>query len=755
MIGSVRWRMLRGKLELRKRNLVSRFLALTPGSQLGCFQNHNPRSVGEFRICSIANGRYLINKKLSKDIKDPPSRFSLGTLTAQYADLLQGCADRRDVAEGKAVHADIIRVGLESNRFLANHLVHMYGKCGSLQDARAVFDSICDPNVYSWTSMIGAYAHHGYGNEALNLFRQMQNACVRPDKVTLVTALNACCNQEAKKEGVLIHSQVMESGLESDIVVACGLLNMYRRCGSLEDVWGIFTKMHERDVIVWNVMIAACIEHEHSKQAVQLFGQMQLEGTIPNQITFIGILGTFSAPDDVAEGALLHAHIAKAGYEEDVFVGTALVNMYGKCGSLEDSRYVFDRMPEKNVVSWNAMLSVYAQSGNDREVLHLFEQMQKDMKPDKVTFLNVLDAYGNLSALRYGKHIHSLIEAGKLQTDLTIGNALISMYAKCGSVENARKVFDSMIERDVISWNTMIAAYGQHGYGEEALQLFRSMQKSHVLPSKITFVNILSACSHAGLLDEGHKIFSSMSADYGLPPALEHYGCMVDLLGRLGQLDEAENILKQMPFPADSLVYMTLLGACRLHGDVERGKRVAEHLFQIDARKSAPYVVLSNIYAATGRWDDVYRVRQKMIDRGVKKEPGCSSIVVKNRVHDFVVGKSSHPRFRDIFVELETLTRKMKRLGYVPDTQLVLHDIEGEQKEHLLSHHSEKLAVTFGIINTPPQTPIQVVKNLRVCEDCHNAVKFISVITRREIVLRDTHRFHRFKDGMCSCGNFW
>jgi pentatricopeptide repeat protein len=329
------------------------------------------------------------------------------------------------------------------------------------------------------------------------------------------------------------------------------------------------------------------------------------------------------------------------------------------------------------------------------------------------------------------------------------------MYSKCGSIEDAFQTFDVMSERNVISWNAMIAGCAQHGCGKEALKLFAQMPQAGIEPDHISFVSALSACSHSGLVDEGLQLFDSMCRDYCIAPREVHYACMIDLLGRAGRLDEARDFMKTIPFAPDAYVWGALLGACRLYGNIDLGKHAAECLFQLEPHNAAKYVLLSNIYAAAGRWDDVAKVRKIMKDRGVQKQPGCSWIEVKNKVHTFMVEDKSHPQTEEIYSTLEELARQMEAAGYVPDTNFVLHDVEMEQKEHSLYHHSEKLAIAFGLISTLPGLPVRIIKNLRVCGDCHTATKFISKIVEREIIIRDANRFHHFKDGLCSCGDYW
>lgn len=416
----------------------------------------------------------------------------------------------------------------------------------------------------------------------------------------------------------------------------------------------------------------------------------------------------------------------------------------------------FDKIPEKNVVPWNTMISGYIQYGFAEEGLRLFSQMQQGgMKQDSYTYSSVLSACANLAALGYGKHIHSHIIKNGFESHMSVNNALVTMYSKCGTIDNAYQIFNKMADRNKITFNAMIIGYAQHGCGKEVLQLLEQMLEAGINPDHITFIGVLSACSHAGLVDEGFLYFDAMSQYHGITPTMDHYACMIDLLGRAGQFNKAEDFMNCMPFEPDAKVWGALLGACSMHGNIALGKRAAEYLIQFEPQNDATYILLSNIYASAGMWDDVAMVRKTMEDTGLKKKVAYSWIEIKNRVHTFMVKDKSHQQTVEIYATLEGLDKHMKEEGYFPDTKLVLHDVSVEDKEQILCHHSEKLAIAFGLINTPAGTLIRIMKNLRMCSDCHIATKFICKIVGRKIIVRDANRFHHFKDGLCSCGDYW
>eukprot|EP01018_Ginkgo_biloba_P024429 Gb_13303 [translate_table: standard] len=670
--------------------------------------------------------------------------------------LLSACAHLGALQQGNWIHNRLIKSGLDSNVFVGTSLIDMYAKHGSVEHACRVFDRMSERTVVSWNAMIAGYAQNGYANEALSIFNKMQLADLKLNSVTVVAALLACAHSGAVQQGKLIHSYIMRSGFESNVFVGNALIDMYAKCGNIENARHVFDEMSRRDVVSWTAMISGYVQNGHDNEALAHFHRMQLAGVMPDLVTLVSVLSTCARLRALQQGKWVHDCIIRSGIEADVFVGNALVDMYAKCASIDFARQLFNKMTKRNVVSWSAMIAGYAQNGHAKEALTVFNQMQlADMKPNSITMVSVLSSYAQLGALQQGKWIHDYIIRSGFESDVFVGTALIDMYAKCGSIEIARQMFDKMSKRNVVSWNAMIAGYGMHGHGEEALQIFLKMQQACIEPNYITFISVLSACSHAGLVDEGWQYFNSITRDYCIKPRVKHYACMVDLLGRAGRLDEAQDFIKRMPLEPDAGVWGALLGACRIHCNIELGERVAECLFNLQPENAGYYVLLSNIYAAAGRWDDVAKMRTLMKDRGLNKKAGCSLIEVNGKIHAFLVGDRSHPQSEKIYAMLETLSRQMKNAGYVPHTNFVLHDVEEEVKKHMLYSHSEKLAIAFGLISTSPGTPIWITKNLRVCVDCHIATKFISKIVKRKIIVRDANRFHHFKDGLCSCGDYW
>eukprot|EP01018_Ginkgo_biloba_P037421 Gb_09407 [translate_table: standard] len=673
-----------------------------------------------------------------------------------FPSVLKACGSLLALQEGKEIHCDIVRIGFESDVFVGTALIDMYAKCGSIENARHVFDKMSRRDAVLWNAMITGYAQSEHPDETLVLFRQMQLADVKPNSVTMVIVLLACAHVEALQNGEQIHNYIIKNGYELNVFVGTSLIELYAKFGKIEDACLVFDKMSERSVVPWNAMIATYAHNGYPSDALKLFHQMQMAGMKLDSITVVSILSACAQLGALQQGKCIHDYTIRNYFELDVFVATALVDMYAKCGTTNVARHLFDKMSKRNVVSWSAMIGGYAHNGHANEALALFNQMQLEtVKPNSVTMVSVLLACALLGALQQGKGLHGYIIKSGFDLDVFVGNTLVDMYAKCGSIELARQSFNKMLTRNLASWNAIIAGYRMHGHAEDVLALFAQMQQTGMKPNHITFLCVLSACSHAGLVDEGWHHFDCMTQDYGIVPMVKHYACMVDLLGRAGRLDGAHDFIKKMPIEPDASVWGALLGACRIHCNIDLGERVAECLFNLEPGNAGFYVLLSNIYAAAERWDDVAKVRTMMKDRGVKKTPGWSLIEVNNKVHTFLVGDRSHPQSEKIYATLETLAGKMKEAGHVPDMNFVLHDVEEEVKEQILCSHSEKLAIAFGLISTSPGTSLRIMKNLRVCGDCHSVTKFISKIVGREIIVRDANRFHHFKDGLCSCGDYW
>ncbi|XP_057843036.1 pentatricopeptide repeat-containing protein At4g02750 [Cryptomeria japonica] len=629
-----------------------------------------------------------------------------------------------------------------------NAMLTGYAQNGALNEALRIFNEMPRRDVVSWNAMIAGYAQNGRVETALETFKQMQLAGLKPNPATFASILSTCAKMGALKQGMEIHRSIVESGFFSDVVVASALVDMYAKCGIIHKAQKLFDKISQRNVISWNAMIAAYLQNGVFDEALKLFKAMPQRDVVSWNAMIAGF-----AQNGVLDEAL---QLFKEMPQRNVVSWTTMIAGCAQNGILDEAFRIFNEMPQRDVVSWNAMIAGYAQNGLVERALDTFKQMQlAGFEPDEFTFGSILPACAKMGALEQGMAIHKSIIVNGLLSDVVVASALVDMYAKCGSIKKARELFDKMSQRHAVSWNAMIAGYAMHGFHKDALNLFELMKNSGTYPNHVSFVCVLFACNHGGLVDIGCKYFNDINGSYCIMPTIDHYACMVDLLGRAGYLEQASNFIIKMAIKPAVVVWMSLLGSCRSHKNTVLGEFTATLLFELDPKNASPYILLSNIYAEMGKWDDVRKVRRLMKDKGTKKIPGCSWIEVHKMVHVFCAGDRSHPQTQEIYAKLENLSLEMKAAGYFPDSEQLLNDVEEEEKELFLGHHSEKLAIAFGLLNTSPGTTITVVKNLRVCVDCHTVVKFISKIVAREVVVRDANRFHHFKQGQCTCGDYW
>eukprot|EP01018_Ginkgo_biloba_P018926 Gb_05127 [translate_table: standard] len=569
---------------------------------------------------------------------------SLGLKPNEFtiASVLGACSSQLALEQAKQVHAHIINTGYVSNVFLGSALVDIYAKCGNLEDARNVFDEMPERNDVSWNVMIARYARLGHFQEALKLFSQMQQEGMKAAKFTFANVLTVCACLSALLHGKQLHAHIVRTGFESNVIVGSALVDMYAKCGNIEDARHIFNALPERDVVSWtamvggyikcgrvddarhvfdempernivswNAMITGYVQNSRGEEALDLFGQMQRTHKQLDQVTLGSTLNACATVMDLELGKQVHAYAVRIGFDLNVFVGNAILDMYCKCGSIENAREWFLQMVERDRVSWNAMISGYARHGQDEQALHMFRQMQlAGMVPTQFTFSSVLSACANLAILEYGKQVHACTVRFRLDSNVFVESALVDMYAKCGSLRYARQVFDKMVERDVVAWNAIIAGYANNSSSKEALELFENMVQAGSKPDHITFIAILNACTNGGLVNAGRFYFDSMSRDYYITPRVEHYACMIDLLGHMGCMDEVDDFINNMPFEPNSIMWKSLLDACRIHGNIELGKRAVESLLELEPENTAPYVILSKIYTAAGRLDDAADLRK-------------------------------------------------------------------------------------------------------------------------------------------------
>lgn len=646
---------------------------------------------------------------------------------------------------------------LQDNAYLNTKLTAFYACYGRMAEAQVIFDDTVLKNSFLWNSMIRGFACYGHSLRSLLLYREMLYYGQKADNFTYPFVLKACGDLVLVEIGRRVHGEVVVSGLESDMYVSNSLMAMYSKFGDMEWARVVFDRMLKRDLTSWNTMISGYVNDENPSEAMVIFELLQKSGLSADGTTLLGLLSACAKLMAVRQGKAIHGYIVRNNGEIfNDFLTNALIEMYCTCKSVIDARLLFEGAKCKDVVSWNSMISGYERNGNAFESIKLFCRMVKEEAvPDEVTVVAVLGACGQVTALEFGMSVHSYLLKEGYGVNITVATALLDMYSKCGSLSCSRHVFDDMPEKRMVSWSAMIAGYGAHGRGREAISIFHEMLENSFIPDEGVFTSVLSAYSHAGLVNEGRDFFHRMTMEYNVKPGLAHYSCLVDLLGRAGNLDEAYDLIQTMEVNPTSDIWAALLSACRLHRNVKLAEISAQKVFEMKPTDVSSYICLSNVYASEKRWDDVNRIRTLIRRKGLIKSPGCSFIVLDKIIHRFLVGDKSHQQTADIYAKLEDLNLELKEAGYKPDTSSVFYDVEEDVKEKMLWDHSERLAIAFALINTRPGTTIRITKNLRVCGDCHTVTKMISKLMCREIIMRDIHRFHHFKDGLCSCGDYW
>lgn len=643
------------------------------------------------------------------------------------------------------------------------------------------------PTQFTITSVLASSAAMGY----LGIGRKVHSFVIKLGLSSYVSVANSLLNMYTKSGDPLMAKVVFDRMSVRDRSSWNAMISWHMQVGEIDLARLQFEQMAERDIVTWNSMIAGYNQHGYDFYALDLFSQMLMHSSLlPDRFTVASVLSACANLEKLELGKQIHAYIIRAELDISGVVRNAMVSMYAKSGGVETARkiveqcrmsqinviaftalldgyiklgditparLIFDSLGDCDVVAWTAMIVGYEQNGLYNEALNLFRSMiRQGSKPNSYTLAAILSVSSSLANLNHGKEIHaSAIRSGEVLS-VSVSNALITMYAKAGSINGAQRVFDLICwSRDTVSWTSMITALAQHGLGEEAVELFEKMLALGIKPDHITYVGVLSACIHVGLVEWGHCYFNMMKDVHKIEPTPSHYACMIDLLGRAGLIQKAHEFIEDMPIEPDMVAWGSLLASCKVHKNVELGKVAAEKLLLIDPDNSGVYSALANLYSSCERWEDAAKIRKKMKDVGIKKEQGFSWLQVKDQVHIFGAEDGLHPQKDEIYKMMAKIWKEIKKMGFIPDTESVLHDLEEEVKEQILRHHSEKLAIAFGLISTPENATLRVMKNLRVCNDCHSAIKFISKLAGREIIVRDATRFHHFKDGLCSCRDYW
>ncbi|CAN6201462.1 unnamed protein product [Urochloa humidicola] len=689
---------------------------------------------------------------------------------------------------GREAHALALKSGFldGDERFAFNALLSMYARLGLVDDACRLFASAADApdgggGVVTWNTMVSLLVQSGRFEEAVEVLYDMVARGVRPDGVTFASALPACSQLEMLSLGREMHAYVLkDAGLAANSFVASALVDMYashERVGAARRVFDM-VPVGNRQLGLWNAMVCGYAQAGMDEDALRLFARMVEAdaGVVPSETTMAGVLPACARSEAFAGREAVHGYVVKRGMDGNRFVQNALMDMYARLGDMDAARRIFAAIEPRDVVSWNTLITGCVVRGHIADAFQMVREMQQQgrhttntateddiddeepvVMPNNITLMTLLPGCAMLAAAARGKEMHAYAVRRGLDSDVAVGSALVDMYAKCGCLALSRAVFDRLPRRNVITWNVLIMAYGMHGLGGEAVALFdRMVASDEAKPNEVTFIAALAACSHSGMVDRGLELFRTMKSGHGVEPTPDLHACAVDVLGRAGRLDEAYGIIGSMePGEQQVSAWSSFLGACRLHRNVRLGEVAAERLFELEPDEASHYVLLCNIYSAAGMWGKSSEVRSRMRRRGVSKEPGCSWIELDGAIHRFMAGESAHPESALVHTHMDALWERMRGQGYEPDTSCVLHDIDEAEKAAILRYHSEKLAIAFRLLRTPPGATIRVAKNLRVCNDCHEAAKFMSKMVGREIVLRDVRRFHHFVDGACSCGDYW
>lgn len=682
----------------------------------------------------------------------------LTTDSATLARIIQTYAKTNQLNKSKQLHSQLIAAGYPLCTYLANHLINTYSKCGGLDYAVKLFDRMSQRNLVSWTAMITGFSQNQNFTKAIETFCEMRNFQENPTQFAFSSVVQACAYLGSIGIGRLIHCLALKSGFGCELFVGSNLVDMYSKRGIMRDAVKVFEEMECKDEVLWTAIIDGYAKNGDFKGALLCYKKMMNnDGIAIDHYVLSSILSACGALKVCKFGKCLHSIVLKLGYEFEISVGNALTDMYSKVGDMESALDVFGLESEyKNILSFSSLIDGYVEMDQVENAFGLFiELRRKGMEPNEFTFSSLIKACANQAILDHGTQLHAQVIKFNFDGNLFVSSVLVDMYGKCGLVDDSIQVFDEIENPTEIAWNSLISVFAQHGLAKDAMEAFNRMVQRGIKPNSITFVSLLIGCSHAGLTDEGLSYFYSMEKTYGVKPKEEHYSCVIDLLSRSGRLKESEEFINKMPFEPNAYGWCSFLGACRIYGDKKRGEIAAKKLMKLEPENSGARVLLSNIYAKERQWEEVRNMRKMMRDDNLKKLPGYSWVDYGSRTHIFGAEEWSHPNQKEIYEKLDCLLDEIMEVGYIPCTDSVPLDMDERMKIKILHHHSERIAIAFALISMPAGKPIIVKKNLRVCSDCHSAIKYISKVTRRKIIVRDNSRFHHFVDGVCSCGDFW
>ncbi|XP_021888117.1 putative pentatricopeptide repeat-containing protein At5g52630 isoform X2 [Carica papaya] len=686
--------------------------------------------------------------------------------SSYYVPLFQECIDKNSFSNAQVLHSHIVKTGTHQDFFIMTFLINVYAKCRSMEDAQKIFNNLDRRNVVSWTTLMTGYVQNSQPELAIHVFKEMLEVGSYPTNYTLGAALNASSALNSIGLGKQIHAYIVKYRIDFDTSIGNSLCSFYSTCGSLDSAVKSFQKIREKNIVSWTTVISAFGDNGKAAKGLRIFTEMLSEGIQPNEFTLSTVLSLCCTMLYLSIGSQLHSLSIKRGYESNLRINNSIMYLYLKCGRIDEAQKLFDVMGDVSLVTWNAMIAGHAQMvdlakddvsayHSGTEALSIFLKLNRSaIRPDLYTFSSILTVCGEMVALEQGEQVHAQTLKTGFLSEVVVGTALVNMYNKCGSIGRASKAFLEMSTRTLISWTSMITGLAHHGQTEQALQLFEDMRVAGVRPNQITFVGVLSACSHAGMVNESLGYLKIMQKDYKMKPLMDHYGCLIDMFVRLGRLEEAFEFIKKMGFPPNEFIWSLLLAGCRRQENTELGLYAAEQLLKLKPKDIETYVLLLNMYIFAERWQEVSKVRRIIREEKLGNLKDWGWISIKDKVHSFKSSDRSNLHSSEISTLLEELLEKAKRHGYEQQESFELIEDDDEEKTYSsLVYHSEKLAVTFGLLNTPNAAPIRIIKNLCMCRDCHNFVKVISLLTGRTIIIRDSKRLHRFVNGHCSCGD--
>ncbi|XVF09958.1 hypothetical protein REPUB_Repub07fG0142300 [Reevesia pubescens] len=665
----------------------------------------------------------------------PPNEFT-------FVKLLGACSVL-GLNYGKLVHAHMLLWGVKLNVVLKTTLVDMYSRFRRMEDASKVLNLTPEFDTFLCTAVISGFAQNFMFQKAIAAFCEMRISGIVPNNYTFASMLNVSSLMLCLELGQQIHTRVVVVGLEDDVSVGNALVNMYVKCSNkIEDALRVFRGISSPSVISWTSLIAGFAEHGFLQDSFHLFVEMRAAGVEPNSFTISSIIGSFNAAKSLPQTLMLHGHVIKTNLNKDIVVQNALIDVYASLGMLDDAWQIVHMMSRRDAVTYTSLASRMNQMGHNECALHIITDMYNDdIKIDEFSMASFLSASADLGTVVTGKQLHCHSVKSGLGWWISVSNGLVDLYGKCGRISDAQRAFTEITVPDIFSWNGLISGLASNGYISSALSAFDDMRLAGVRPDAVTFLLVLSACNNGKLVDLGLEYFQSMREIYKVVPQLDHYVHLVDILGQGGRLEEAMEVIQTMPFRADASIYKTLLRACKAHKNIPLAEDIARRGLELDPSDPAFYILLANLYEDSGRHDLGEKTRNVMREKWMRRNPSQSWLEIRNKVHLFVAGERSHPQIDEIYEKIESFEAEFKKHGY-------LYQGMGIGESY---HHSEKLAVAFGILNTPSKTPIHIIKNNSICRDCHNFIKFVTHLVDKEIIVREGNRLHSFRKGECSC----